>query len=265
MPARLDPLHAEISVRRGQLLTPRARRWLANGRPARILHRFAGVCNLVNAAGEVLSVCAPGLPAGPFTLRLDGELPAGLHAALPVRAAPDGGWLQIGPLRVETAGARTWQPRPPWGRFQSAWLANLPEPDPLPAHLVIHLRDVLRGIAAGDAKSVRTGAHALAGLGPGLTPAGDDLLMGVLHGLSVWRPGSRWPALLASTAVPRTTTLSAAFLRAAAAGEAAEPWHGLVNGRLAAVDAILATGHSSGPAAWAGFVWTGRCLSELDV
>jgi len=55
------------------------------------------------------------------------------------------------------------------------------------------------------------------------------------------------------TAVPRTTTLSAAFLRAAGDGEATIHWHDLADGRPGAMDRILAIGATSGRDAWIGF------------
>jgi len=74
------------------------------------------------------------------------------------------------------------------------------------------------------------------------------------------------------TAVLRTTTLSLAWLRAAAMGEASAVWHELVEAALAgdeggvetAVSAILATGASSGAAAWAGFIDLVLTLVHFD-
>ena len=57
----------------------------------------------------------------------------------------------------------------------------------------------------------------LAGLGDGLTPAGDDWLVGMM--LWAWLAHAaprRFCQVLSDAAVPRTTTLSAAFLQAAA-------------------------------------------------
>lgn len=119
------------------------------------------------------------------------------------------------------------------------------------------LGELIDGVCQEDPRVVREGATRLAGRGWGLTPTGDDLLVGVLYALWVWRPGSTWPALIADSAIPRTTTLSAAFLQAAAAGEATEPWHRLVAGDGQAVAEIRATGHRSGAETWAGFMVAG--------
>jgi hypothetical protein len=180
---------------------------------------------------------------------------------------------------------------------------------------------LLAAIDAGSAPQATAAAQAIAGLGPGLTPAGDDFLVGVLlaggaglggrvptagssvgvwecgragvdltpqppslkrrgsgsqvgggsHGLTVAlthvhtppaRPYSLTPTLLADSAAPLTTHLSAAYLRAAARGECSAPWHALFaalgGGRraatLRAVAGLLAVGHTSGADALAGFL-----------
>ena len=64
-------------------------------------------------------------------------------------------------------------------------------------------------------------AQALLGLGPGLTPAGDDVLAGAL--VALHHHGDPRGAQLAATVVPllhRTTTVSAALLRQAVLGRA---------------------------------------------
>jgi hypothetical protein len=102
-------------------------------------------------------------------------------------------------------------------------------------------------------------------LGGGLTPAGDDFLLGALYALWVARPSEQATALgevIVASAIPRTSRLSAAWLEAAARGEAGQPWHTLV-GALASDDSqvidraahgILGVGHTSGADALAGFV-----------
>jgi hypothetical protein len=98
----------------------------------------------------------------------------------------------------------------------------------------------------------------LLGLGPGLTPAGDDLLAGLLVGLSA-RPDLRDPLAAAITrhAAARTTWLSAELLRLAAAGLAARAvvavadalaGHGDDEALPRTLPSLLAVGHTSGPA-----------------
>jgi hypothetical protein len=111
--------------------------------------------------------------------------------------------------------------------------------------------------------SLSTAIEQLAGLGDGLTPAGDDYLVGVMAAL--WLKGKvNWLPQMAAIAAPRTTRLSAAFLQAAGRGEFSQPWHYLVQALAAADTAALekamaeltAVGASSGQAGLAGFATT---------
>jgi hypothetical protein len=98
----------------------------------------------------------------------------------------------------------------------------------------------------------------LLGVGPGLTPAGDDVLAGLLVGL--WSFGQRTEplrlAVLAGLAAG-TTDLSAALLRCAARGESIPQVNQLLRtvsgsawqGRLDhAMDDLVRVGHTSGTA-----------------
>lgn len=242
------------------LTTPRVRRWLAHSQEARILNLFTDVCNLVNEQGQVLSLVTRRIGAGPFALVM-GEQPAWpASAADRVRIDRGAGRLYAGPLAVDYRQARSWQPRPQWPRLRR----ELPvaEDMALPPEIARLLQQLLDNICREDEVAVRQAVVRLAGRGQGLTPTGDDLLVGVLYALWVWQPGSTWPALIAGSATPRTTTLSAAFLEAAAAGEATAPWHRLALGDRRAVSEIWATGHRSGAETWAGFVAAAARLSH---
>jgi hypothetical protein len=118
-------------------------------------------------------------------------------------------------------------------------------------------------------------ASDIAGWGPGLTPSGDDLLAGIMHAITAWphiaapAGGTRARAALAAGALARTTRISAAYLEAAAAGLAAEPWHGLVRSLhrspsaiRSAARRILAVGHTSGADALTGFCWGWRLAAR---
>jgi uncharacterized protein DUF2877 len=105
--------------------------------------------------------------------------------------------------------------------------------------------------------------EALLGLGPGLTPAGDDVLAGALA--AARSAGSARFAPLAAAVLgalerrpAATSALSAALLRAAAAGAGVPPLvrflRALAAGRDvgAAAGSLRAVGHSSGAALGAG-------------
>jgi hypothetical protein len=90
---------------------------------------------------------------------------------------------------------------------------------------------LLRALATGEPPD----AHALLGLGSGLTPEGDDLLAGAAAAVAALEPWSadRRAGWLAAAAPPdaaaRTTKLSATLLALAARGQAIEPVHALLD------------------------------------
>src|SRR5262249_54749872 len=96
--------------------------------------------------------------------------------------------------------------------------------------------------------------HGLTGLGPGLTPSGDDLLVGALAVLDALAERKTHAALAnAIAAAPRglTSPLSDYLLRAAAAGYLGDPLcravSAVISGKAeAAVASIREIGHSSG-------------------
>jgi hypothetical protein len=111
------------------------------------------------------------------------------------------------------------------------------------------------GIRLGDAGLFLRGAYGLVGLGEGLTPAGDDCLVGVLAALWRFAPGRIPPeeirAALADTAGRDTTLLAREFLLHALDGWCAEPVLDLVHaaapeGLARAVTRLLALGATSG-------------------
>lgn len=95
--------------------------------------------------------------------------------------------------------------------------------------------DRLRPALLADEPATADAGAELIGLGPGLTPSGDDILVGLLASLrALGDPraevlGAAWAGL----APDRTTPVAAAFLRHAAAGEFAERLHDLLRAALA--------------------------------
>ncbi len=249
------------------LITPRVQNWLRNGRFARVLHIFNEVVNLVNDRDDLISLAAPSVGAGPFTMLIAGDFSPYFDIGKPVFIDSQAETLICGRLVLDTRLAPVWQPCPDWQRVKDLSFASLPLANLPSIEIEIHLQQLLRGVARGDKVMCRAGASRLAGRGGGLTPAGDDVLMGVLYALWVWYPRREWIELIMETAVAQTTTLSAAFLRAAAAGEATYHWHNLVNsnsenGRVNAVAQILSIGHTSGADAWVGFVNTAAVIDR---
>ncbi|MDQ7850879.1 MAG: DUF2877 domain-containing protein, partial [Armatimonadota bacterium] len=217
---------------------------------------------------------------------------ASLHPGVPVTVLKRE--LRLGPLRVDLHSAIPWNPvLPPLQGSADAGmrvvetqlrreapaegLARLLDdpaavPDsPLLQHGRRALAHLRRGLAAGDAAAVTAAAASLAGLGPGLTPSGDDVLAGLLLGMRLW-PAAAGPlgleavaALIVGAAAPRTGRISRAYLGAARQGHAAGAWHDLVRAlpvdpaaAAAAAARIRQTGETSGADMLAGFLLAWR-------
>jgi hypothetical protein len=254
----------------------------------RVLGAFDHACDVWIEPGTVIAVVTVEVGDGPFNIVVggDGRAVKRVRPADPVRV--DAGWLVIGDLEVDLRPARPWNPSPDWpslrGRLDvirsslsTVRLALDAERSPLLAvalgnqacgPLVASLHAVAAAIRAGwqgDHHALALAAGRLAGLGPGLTPAGDDFLLGLL----VWAWLCHHDPLgfgrtVTSAAAPRTTTLAAAWLGAAAAGQLAAPWHHFlrcladptsVSKVSSAVHSILAHGATSGADSLAGFLW----------
>ncbi len=121
---------------------------------------------------------------------------------------------------------------------------------------------------AGTARTIggRETVQGLLGLGPGLTPSGDDFLVGALALLDAIGERDAHAALARAIidALPGLTTpLSACFLKAAAAGHVGEALHRAVSSVItgdvdAAIAAVENIGHSSGWDMMAGITTTLR-------
>jgi hypothetical protein len=173
------------------------------------------------------------------------------------------------PVQVALAHALVWQPSmpsmPDLHKIVAAASGHLPDEglgalvdgsaNALAAHAQPAL-DALGGWLRGNA--LQAEAEALIGLGPGLTPSGDDYLAGMLIALRALGRDAQartlWRWLKPRLAL-RTSAISAAHLAAAAAGEAHEALHEMLcTPSEAAARALGAVGHCSGWDALAGAV-----------
>lgn len=144
-------------------------------------------------------------------------------------------------------------------------------PRPAPSAEPIRRAEALVDVAAyappelADPPRAAFAGQRLLGHGCGLTPSGDDVLAGYLVAAAAYGvPAGALRTLIIREAASRTTTLSAALLRHAAAGEAipqvSRLLDALAEGRDLAetVEALLAVGHSSGAALAAGVLTAAR-------
>lgn len=131
-----------------------------------------------------------------------------------------------------------------WNQSVWAWLArSRPQPDPSTEAILLRalfLFDHLIGeLAKGDLGGIERSSCTLAGLGPGLTPLGDDLLLGAALALTVaawhWPQKQNWTHLrhaLIQPALSRTTPRSAAWLFHASQSRFSRELHALVHATL---------------------------------
>jgi uncharacterized protein DUF2877 len=134
-------------------------------------------------------------------------------------------------------------------------------------------RSWLSGLLGADHASVAFSfepVRGLIGLGPGLTPSGDDFLVGALALLDACAERSAHAALArAINLAPRglTSPLSDCLLRAAAAGHVGENLHRAASATISgtirsAVTAVRSIGHSSGWDMMAGISATLQVLAR---
>jgi hypothetical protein len=266
-----------------------------------VLAVFDRACTLVTAGGDVVALTFPEIGNGPLNIVVDGTPGdfAAIAADMPIRLETK--QLRMRGLVVALDMAAPWNPYPEWDRLRAHHTADperlgfvqayalhhaakdsllaLLRPDtaiPPAGHVTTaqamldHALQAARRLSAGwqgSRHELEAGAAQLSGLGGGLTPAGDDFLAGVM--LWAWlvhaAPDSFCQWLL-DACQPRTVTLSAAILRAAARGECSAQWHqlfldlqdGSQQRITAAVQGVLAHGHTSGADTLAGFLWIGQ-------
>lgn len=231
------------------------------------VHRL--VINLVLGDGRLVSIAAAsvgGLPDGILVADAPDFTTLRIRPGDVARWADDELRIPAAGVVVRATGAATWSPRigarnvAGWaGTSNRAWalaraastrggLLDLPTAGPALEALDTALR-------AGDRGSAAHAARGLIGLGPGLTPSGDDALAGsecALHAAGHPMAGFLQSAL--ADVETRTTTVSVALLRHAARGAAAERVHRLLDGLLArdpaalgpAIDAAVRYGGTSG-------------------
>ena len=253
----------------------------------RIQGVFRSVVNITTADG-VLTVASPeggGLPNGILADLGPDWRAIGLHPGMVVYASDVYIRVPDARLEIQFDAAPRWSPRfessakavditpAPWasraaatrtiaqgrataGGFGALLGAGNPH-DPVGILKVARpiVAGLIRALEAGDRIAAAESAARLIGLGPGLTPSGDDVLVGIeaaLHRLA--QPSAGFLALALGDVEERTTELSATFLRHAAAGEFAERVHTLLAALLgsddetipAAIDRAVAWGATSG-------------------
>jgi hypothetical protein len=266
----------------GQIITAL---WIARplahelaGRPfsGQVWGVFNRACNLVDAERRIVALTLPEVGRGPFAVTVPGS-PGLFNTLAPGQpASADAHRVTVGPWQILLDNAPVWEPALPLAghAFKPEFILTLTKPyldwpnfydnTPVNRHMAALARQsadqLAQALAIGNKPAAIAAALQLAGLGHGLTPAGDDFLLGALAALWFAGRADNCPPL-AQAAAAKTTALSAAFLQAADRGEFMEPWHILAQtwaaqntaASQAALDQIARFGASSGRDALAGF------------
>ncbi len=248
----------------GARVPPRAR--------AQVHSVFLHACNIETQAGELVTLVAPG----------SGNLPHGIRCAAPFARLHQGQAAELGDatlrfpaaeIVVDFSRAAVWNgrvaavsPGQRGAEVQRVLRSRVPDQGIAPTlqrALVARMAQTLpllaRATANREVDAVVAALSALVGLGPGLTPAGDDFIVGYLAAL--WSRSRREPgiaALLLALAPPvgrlalQTNAISRQMLRDALQGHFAERLTDVVRCICEGGDVAAATmralqvGHSSG-------------------
>ena len=267
-----------------------AQRFVERHASARVAAVFSRSLHL-ESEGDFACIGDPSIGRGPLNAVLD----LGGWAELTTPPSPPGksasivqGVIRIGTMVLDTTGAERWHPTawPPAARRKGdlqalqrlQGLAAEQAPRDGLARIVFDLMgdpcSALERVALPRVERLRAWIAArqsalppidLLGLGPGLTPSGDDVLCGMLVALHAvgWTDLARdLHAQIAKAAPSATSPISRAFLRAAAEGLGCEALHEAISAILEGhtealaghIEALGRIGHTSGWDALGGAV-----------
>jgi len=281
-----------------------AQRFVERHASARVVAVFSRSLHL-ESDGDFICIGDPSIGRGPLNVELDHAGWMRLAAAVPPAGASVSiaqGAFRIGGLTLDTTSAELWRPAP-WpsaarreGVLQSLQrvrhFAGGQAPVDGIARIVLGMAGELHSaferiarprverlrawVTVGPSASAGVRAPVdLLGLGPGLTPSGDDLLCGMLVALHAVGKTDRARALyaeIAHAAPAATSPISGAFLRAAAEGLGCEALHAaiaaILEGQTEAlagrIEALGRIGHTSGWDALAGALLVLEAFGTTD-
>ena len=255
---------------------------------------FRRCCYLQTLDGEVLCIAEEILGRGPLTVSIsldEGMDLQVLGVSEGTSVSVEGGCIHISSLALDLEGALVWRPQPPAiapgnlapeaARRLAVAMSPQTPPDGLGC-LLPHVENLgagqaveagcvsalgtlsttavtcmVNGLLSGDAPSTEAGVRGLLGLGPGLTPSGDDLLVGLLLALHAGRPSTAGTLarIVAQHGPSMTGMISVAILKQAPLGYGSEAIHQVIEALVSGVpeDEMLhkagvlrGAGHTSG-------------------
>ncbi len=275
----------------------------------RVLNVFPSTAYLANQVGDVLALVSREVGPGPLAVVLSVDRGFFERSFRPEEAVQFGdGEIRSSQLTIRLDG-RPWPARPRWESIQSQSVLKTGLPllrravtrfappgslaallNPAPVEETRFVAEIRRQSGPflsalvryarqpgpqedGAVDDLRSTAAGLSGLGSGFTPAGDDFLLGAIYSVWAWAPEAsarNLADMIADAAVPRTTTVSGAYLRAGAVGAAGAGWHRLITAwaagdqaaMSACVNGLCRIGHTSGADALAGFALGVESLVE---
>ncbi len=243
---------------------------LRPGMHGRVHSAFRSVINVTTGHPDLMSLTAASVARAPRSIQLGIDRMDRLGIAVGDRVSSDGHTLRVGEHFVVVVSATpVWEERPPNGSplaSRIGLLEDLLSARHVPGKSAFEravaeslqngLAELRRAVRAGDGDAAYHAAASLVGLGPGLTPTGDDVLTGAafaasrLNGsLDVVRDAV---ALVADTGTTNDISLTA--MRCALRGRAVQPIEDLYSWLCGAdthnphrlVTDVYAIGHTSG-------------------
>jgi hypothetical protein len=216
--------------------------------------------------GELWTLLGAPQHDAPFGIRLaSGDSPRGLDVRAADRVHVRAGYMSVGPWIVDCRTATRWAPAR-WGAPARGLLTRVSVVEQTARHRAWSgsaeiANDVAAALLGSESAELARAVRRSVGRGPGLTPAGDDVLVGML---TVLTAGASGPAAAATAsrlvgavaAVPHSTPdVSRHLLNQAARGLPGRAlhdlgkalWEGAPDEALAgALESVLDTGCTSG-------------------
>ncbi|MEM8861094.1 MAG: DUF2877 domain-containing protein [Chloroflexota bacterium] len=215
-----------------------------------LLHEFEQLVNLINEKDHILSVHTAEVWMGPFSMQVSKETFSELKETNKLKGWKPPAHELFGFMHGESI--TMWQARPNWETFSADTSTQLNSE--LRSDIQQAMDGLHQAVINNNQEQICLATHKLVGRGNGLTPTGDDVLIGTMHGLHVLGWDQAIIEMIGQSTIGRTTSLSGQFVQAAVVGEATEPWHQLLAGDANALENILSVGATSGKDAWIGFV-----------
>jgi len=244
---------------------------LLNYSQPKILHVFDEVCNLINERREILSIVNAEVGNGPFNVVIEEPILFTKHLDVESKVLIEDNKINLGDLlSISFAYTQTWKPMPKWDELRKNKdeiinRLSLLQIDYENEAILRFANSLSSAIINADILTIKNISSKLAGLGIGLTPAGDDYLMGAMYAAWIIHPqevAKKITEEIANVAVPLTTSLSGAWLKSAAKGEAGELWHEFFDALIEdeniylPLSKIISVGETSGSDALMGFLTT---------